>query len=207
MSSKLLSVDPDALEVIVDIRDNEPGDGEFGLLLEITGITGLQFVYELSFVPVADAGEDSFVEKHGELSVIFKERDRDRLEGALIKIGERGLAIENPNSPSPLAGSGATVAQGTLEGPLVDRVTQVIEEEINPSIASHGGATRLVSIDDDNVVYLELMGGCQGCGMASVTLQQGIERILKERVPEITAIKDATDHAGGENPFYEAAKK
>jgi Fe/S biogenesis protein NfuA len=83
----------------------------------------------------------------------------------------------------------------------------VIEEEINPSIASHGGATRLVSIDDDNVVYLELMGGCQGCGMASVTLQQGIERILKERVPEVTAIKDATDHAGGENPFYEAAKK
>ncbi len=207
MSSNVLSVDPDAHEVIVDIRDNEPGDSEFGLLLEITGITGLQFVYELSFMPVADADEGSFIEKHGDLSVILKERDRDRLEGALIKIGERGLSIENPNSPSPLAGSGATTAKGTLEGPLVDRVTQVIEEEINPSIASHGGATRLVSIDDDNVVYLELMGGCQGCGMASVTLQQGIERILMERVPEVTAIKDATDHASGENPFYEAAKK
>jgi Fe/S biogenesis protein NfuA len=207
MSSNILSVDPDAHEVIADIRDNEPGDSEFGLLLEITGITGLQFVYELSFMPVADADEGSFVEKHGDLSVILKERDRDRLEGALIKIGERGLSIENPNSPSPLAGSGATTAKGTLEGPLVDRVTQVIEEEINPSIASHGGATRLVSIDDDNVVYLELMGGCQGCGMASVTLQQGIERILMERVPEVTAIKDSTDHAGGENPFYEAAKK
>lgn len=207
MSSKLLSVDPNALEVIADIRDNEPGDAEFGLLLEITGVTGLEFVYELSFVPVDDIGEGSFIEKHGDLSVVLKEGDRDQLEGALVKVGEHGLAIENPNSPSPLAGSGATTVKGTLEGPLVDRVIQVIEEEINPSIAAHGGSTRLLSIDDDNVVYLELMGGCQGCGMASVTLQQGIERILNERVPEITAIRDTTDHAGGENPFYEAAKK
>ncbi len=156
---------------------------------------------------MVDAGEDSVIEKHGDLSVILKESDRDRLEGALVKIGDRGLAIENPNSPSPLGGGASTAPKGTLEGPLVDRVTQVIDEEINPSIASHGGATRLVSIDDDNVVYLELMGGCQGCGMASVTLQQGIERILMERVPEVTAIKDATDHASGENPFYEAEKK
>lgn len=89
--------------------------------------------------------------------------------------------------------------------PLARQVRHVLEHQINPNIASHGGRADLVGIQDD-VVYVALGGGCQGCSMASVTLQQGIEQLLKQAIPRIRAVVDATDHAGGSNPFYTAAK-
>jgi Fe/S biogenesis protein NfuA len=81
----------------------------------------------------------------------------------------------------------------------------VIEHHVNPSIASHGGHAQLVGVKDD-VVFVALGGGCQGCSMASVTLKQGIEQILKQAIPRIRAVVDATDHAHGSNPFYTADK-
>lgn len=202
--STTLSIEPDALVMITEIRDNEPGDGEFALMMVISGIQGVQFQYELSFVPVSDAGEGDVVERHGDLAVIHRERDLPNLEGAVLRIGEAGLSIDNPNGPSPTIGS---TLPGDLEGPLVEQVNHVLETQINPAIASHGGGARLVSIDEDNVVYLELLGGCQGCGLASVTLKQGIERTLMEAIPEIAGVEDATDHAHGENPYYQQSKK
>ncbi len=83
---------------------------------------------------------------------------------------------------------------------------QVLDQQINPSIASHGGRAELVAVEE-SVAYLRLSGGCQGCGMASVTLSQGIEVAIKEHVPEITGVMDVTDHASGANPYFEAAKK
>ena len=80
------------------------------------------------------------------------------------------------------------------------------DSQINPSIASHGGYAELVAVEED-VAYLRLSGGCQGCGMASVTLSQGIEVVIKESVPEITRVVDVTDHASGANPYFESAKK
>jgi Fe/S biogenesis protein NfuA len=85
------------------------------------------------------------------------------------------------------------------------RVVQVLDQQINPSIAAHGGVAELVAVEG-GTAYLRLGGGCQGCGMASVTLSQGIERAIKEAIPEITAVIDVTDHASGQNPYYEAAK-
>lgn len=104
-----------------------------------------------------------------------------------------GFKFENPNL-KPLGAE-------PLEGPLADRVRQVIEERINPGVASHGGQVTLVDVRD-NVVYLEMSGGCQGCGMAAVTLKQGIERMLREAVPEVEAIEDVTDHKAGTNPYF-----
>lgn len=202
--SNTLAIEPDALAMIIEIRDNEPGDSEFALLMEISGIQGFQFQYELSFVPVTDAGEGDVVERYDSLAVILRERDLPNLDGAVLKIGEAGLSIENPHGPSPtMPGS----IPGSLEGPLAEKVQTILETQINPAIAAHGGGARLVSIDDDNVVYLELLGGCQGCGLASVTLRQGIERTLREAIPEITGVEDATDHAHGENPYYQQSKK
>lgn len=89
--------------------------------------------------------------------------------------------------------------------PLASEVQHVLEHQINPSIASHGGHAELVGIKDD-VVYVALGGGCQGCSMASVTLKQGIEQLLKQAIPRIKAVVDATDHAGGTNPFYSSEK-
>jgi Fe/S biogenesis protein NfuA len=88
---------------------------------------------------------------------------------------------------------------------LIERVRYVLEAEINPKLASHGGRVTLLEIGSDGAVLLQFGGGCHGCGMVDVTLKQGVEKTLRERVPEITAVKDATDHAGGERPYYNKA--
>lgn len=91
---------------------------------------------------------------------------------------------------------------GTDAG-LIERVQYVLESEINPRLASHGGRVSLREIDADGVVMLQFGGGCHGCGMVDVTLKQGVEKTLRERVPEISAVRDATDHASGAKPYYE----
>src|SRR5437763_9915611 len=89
--------------------------------------------------------------------------------------------------------------------PLAAQVESVLVHHVNPSIAGHGGLAQLVGVKDD-VVFVALGGGCQGCSMASVTLKQGIEQILKQAIPRIRAVVDATDHALGNNPFYTSDK-
>jgi Fe/S biogenesis protein NfuA len=86
---------------------------------------------------------------------------------------------------------------------LTDRIAWILETEINPGLASHGGMVTLEEITSDQEVVLRFGGGCHGCGMADVTLKQGIEQTLKGHFPEITAVLDATDHSSGENPYYQ----
>ena len=88
---------------------------------------------------------------------------------------------------------------------LRTRVQDLIDNAINPAIESHGGFVELVDVQD-TVLYLAMGGGCQGCGMADVTLKQGIEALIKDEVPEVTEVVDVTDHAAGMNPFYAPAK-
>jgi Fe/S biogenesis protein NfuA len=208
MTDTILSITEDALRMIQQIRDAEPGDDEFALFIEVTGMQATQFNYELSFVPVVDAQPTDLVERIDDLAIIVRRADADKLRGATINLGDDpinpGLAIDNPNNPVSPAMPSADRAQ--LSGPLVEQVQHVLEHEVNPAIASHGGAARLISVEDDTV-YLELMGGCQGCGMATVTLKHGIERIITEAIPEIARVVDVTDHAGGSNPYYQQAKK
>lgn len=89
------------------------------------------------------------------------------------------------------------------EAGVIERVRYVLEAEINPRLASHGGKVSLLEIDADGTVMLQFGGGCHGCGMVDVTLKQGVEKTLLERVPEITAVRDATDHAAGQKPYYD----
>jgi Fe/S biogenesis protein NfuA len=93
-----------------------------------------------------------------------------------------------------------------LSGDVAQRLLQVLDEQINPAIAAHGGRADLVAVEGDTA-YLRLSGGCAGCGLAAVTLSQGIEVAIRESVPEIVNIVDVTDHASGTNPYYEATKK
>ena len=88
---------------------------------------------------------------------------------------------------------------------LMTKVQDLIENMINPAVAGHGGFVQLVDVKDNNV-YLQMGGGCQGCGAADVTLKQGIERLIKEEIPEIEEVLDTTDHASGSNPYYTAGK-
>lgn len=92
------------------------------------------------------------------------------------------------------------------EAGLIERVQYVLDAEVNPMLASHGGKVSLLEIVAEGVVLLQFGGGCHGCGMVDVTLKQGVEKTLIERVPEITAVRDATDHAVGETPYYSKAE-
>ena len=119
--------------------------------------------------------------------------------------GEGGLVIVNPNTPpAPTLAGLASIPEVDLSDPFAQRVVIVLEQQVNPSIASHGGRADLVAVEDLSV-YLRLSGGCQGCGMAKATLSQGIEVILREAIPEIANVVDVTDHADGTNPYYQPA--
>lgn len=85
---------------------------------------------------------------------------------------------------------------------LAERVDYVLQAEINPAVAGHGGVVTLVEVTTDNIVVLQFGGGCHGCGMVDVTLKEGIEKTLKERCPEIAGVRDVTDHTTGQNPYY-----
>src|SRR3984893_9024292 len=103
-------------------------------------------------------------------------------------------------------GGSATVSRRSpLSDDLMTKGEDLIENMINPAVAGHGGFVQLVDVKD-NKVYLQMGGGCQGCGAADVTLKQGIERLIKEELPEIEEVLDATDHAAGTNPYYTPEK-
>ena len=102
---------------------------------------------------------------------------------------------------------GAGIRPEDLTGSVPERVAQVLEKVVNPAIAMHGGKADLVAVEDDGTVLVQLSGGCQGCGMATVTLSQGIEVSIKEAVPEVTRVVDVTNHDQGSNPYYQPAKK
>jgi len=88
---------------------------------------------------------------------------------------------------------------------LTAKVQELLDSTINPAVAGHGGFVQLIDVKD-NRVYLQLGGGCQGCGAADITLKSGIERLIKEEIPEIEEVLDTTDHAAGENPYYTPSK-
>ena len=88
---------------------------------------------------------------------------------------------------------------------LKNRVQELIDTTINPAVAGHGGYVELIDVQD-NRVYLQMGGGCQGCGAADITLKSGIERLIKEELPEVVEVLDTTDHSSGTNPYYTAGK-
>jgi len=120
-----------------------------------------------------------------------------------------GLAIRQALA----AAAPPVVEKAPTQGPtrqsddeLYERVNDLFEQQVNPMVARHGGRVELIDVQDA-VVLLRMGGGCQGCGMASVTLRQGIEGILTEHIPEVKGIVDITDHASGDNPYFASAKK
>lgn len=109
-------------------------------------------------------------------------------------------AVAPASQPAP--GDGSAVNDDAL----YERVTKVFDEQVNPMVARHGGRVELIDVQDA-VVMLRMGGGCQGCGMADVTLRQGIEGMLAQLVPEVRGIVDITDHTSGANPYFQASKK
>jgi Fe/S biogenesis protein NfuA len=205
ITEPVLTVTDEARSKISEVRANEPDPESLALWVEVSGQAGGAYTYEMYFRPLAEAGADDVVQRHDDLSIVVPIEGVDKLVGATLDFTGAGMVMQNPNRPaaSPPMGSRPPA---DLTGELPQRVLIVLEEQINPAIASHGGRADLVAVED-GIVYLRLSGGCQGCGMASVTLSQGIEVAILDAVPEVTEVIDVTDHASGANPYYEAAKK
>lgn len=190
-----------ALGKILELRDLEELE-DLHLALRISGVGAAGFLYETAFLRGSDVSETDHVEYHGDLPVAIPEGSLDNIRGSVLDLagnGGGGLVIRNPNSPqSPGLDLGEDVE---LTGTPEEKVRQLLDHQINPAIAMHGGVAHLVSVQG-STANLELGGGCQGCGLAAVTLRQGIERAILESIPEITEVVDITDHELGENPYF-----
>ncbi|PKM05396.1 MAG: Fe/S biogenesis protein NfuA [Gammaproteobacteria bacterium HGW-Gammaproteobacteria-6] len=103
------------------------------------------------------------------------------------------LTIKAPNAKVPMVNESS---------PLNERINYLLQTEINPGLASHGGEVKLIDVVENGVAILQFGGGCQGCGMVDVTLKEGIEKTMVARIPEITAVRDVTDHTVKENAYY-----
>jgi Fe/S biogenesis protein NfuA len=208
-TTPVVTLTPEAYKIVREAIEQEPDPGTLALWLEVRGVQAGSFIYDLFFQAVSDADDGDVRHTQDEIEVIVPAGSVDRLRGARLEWSEDnggGLVLVNPNSPTPEEASPGVppeiLAQG-ITGPLALRVAAVLEQAVNPSIASHGGRADLVALnEDDGIAYLRLSGGCQGCAMSQMTLRQGIETTLLEEVPELSSVVDVTDHGGGENPFY-----
>jgi Fe/S biogenesis protein NfuA len=156
----------------------------------------------LEFCEASDlAGDEIGVDCTG-FSVYIDAASADYLEDATVdyQVNSTGgqLTIRAPHIKGSVP---------EANSPFADRVQYVLDSEINPQIAAHGGRVKLVEADADGLVVLQFGGGCHGCGMVDVTLKQGIERTLRGHFPEIKEVRDATDHASGHNPYYSGEKR
>jgi Fe/S biogenesis protein NfuA len=206
----LLAITEKAQEKVMGFRAGVPDGERQAMWVEVTGFQGAEWTYNISLKPLDGAGPDDSVQQAGELSAVVPAADADKLRGATIDWSDDlmsgGLTVVNPNKPDPASPAIGGRPPADLSGPVPQRVMQVIEQQINPAIAAHGGSAELVAVEEETA-YVRLGGGCVGCGMATVTLGQGIEVAIVEAVPEVRQVVDVTDHASGTNPYYEAAKK
>lgn len=171
------------------------GKANAALRVGIGGRSSSGFRYAMNIVDADDRDEDDIVLDLGEFPVFVDRPSLENLQGATIDFVDSaqgsGFQIDNPNP--------------VWRDELALLVQNVLDTQINPGVASHGGYVELHEVRE-NVAYVQLGGGCQGCGMADVTLKQGIEAMILESVPSIIAVRDATDHASGTNPYYRPSK-
>jgi Fe/S biogenesis protein NfuA len=201
----VLTVTDAAREKILEVRAAEPDPDTLALRIEVTGEEAGAFTYALELVPLSDAAAEDVVQRHDDLSVMVAGVSIEQITGATLDFSGAGMVIQNPNRPVVAPGPGDH-PDADLSGPVAQAVLAILEADINPQIAAHGGRADLVAVED-GVVYVRMSGGCQGCGLASVTLTQGIEVAIVDAVPDVVSVRDVTDHSMGENPYYEAAKK
>jgi len=205
----ILKLTDEARNVVLDALSAE-GDGDtMGLYVEVTGTRGAGYAYDLYFSELSEAPEGSAIGVDGGVSIVIPAKSIERLRGSRLEFaseGGGGLVLVNPNIPTSEElnpGVPADILEIGLEGPTATFAISVLEQHVNPSIASHGGRADLVALDEDKkIAYIKMSGGCQGCSMSRLTLTQGIEATLRDAIPELTEVIDVTDHASGVNPFY-----
>jgi len=196
----VLEITDAALAQVLELRDKEQDDEALGLRIEITGAQGTDFVYDLAFATADEAVPGDAVHEMDDFFVIVPQDSVADMRGATLDLpaaeSQGGLVLRNPNKPNPLVGPAVDLT-GTVE----ERVRQLLDGVVNPMVAAHGGRADLVSVEGDTA-FVRMGGGCQGCGAASATLEQGITTAILENIPEISRVADVTDHTAGANPYY-----
>jgi len=159
------------------------------------GIGGPRF--ELTLVGDSDREADDVQVEMGDFLVLVAGDSAERLDGATVdyveRVNESGFEVR-PATRSPRV-------QGPPQGELATKVNEVLNAQVNPAVSAHGGEIVLVDVQGSEI-FIEMAGGCQGCALSRMTLKQGVERMVRQAIPEITAVHDVTDHTSGDNPFY-----
>ena len=187
----MLEITDKAREMLNQFAEQAENEGELALKVDIVGRGPKGFQYDLQLVDKNDAQEDAIETEVNGMTVFVGTRSALYLDGTTLDYKETlmggGFSFDNPN---PM-----------WMDELSNAVADIIASEVNPVVASHGGHVDLIGVDAGKAI-IAFGGGCQGCGMVDVTLKQGVEVMIKDSVPGISEVVDATDHAAGTNPFY-----
>jgi Fe/S biogenesis protein NfuA len=199
----MIEITKDARDRIQDFVAAEMvTDPALRITLDSSAPTPLARSYTISLVDKDDRERTEIAINVDGIRVFLNLDTSNLLSGAVVdwveENGSGGFRVEDPKAraarpPEP--------SELRISGPLAERVQQLIDEVINPGIAAHGGFVELVDVSEDTL-YIRTGGGCQGCAASQATLRMGIERMVREQVPEIANIEDVTDHTAGANPYY-----
>jgi Fe/S biogenesis protein NfuA len=205
-NSPILQVTDDAADVVSGALAEEPDGDKLGLRVAISGTEmspsmTFEFSYDLSLYEIDKVDGDDAVHETGGLTVIVPADSVANLSGSTLDVPSNplqgGLVIRNPNRPD----MGDRIELSESDS-VSERLQDLLNNHVNPSLAAHGGYVELVRVEESKA-YLLMGGGCQGCTMSAATLHQGVAAIISQHVPEIIDVIDVTDHAAGENPFYQ----
>jgi Fe/S biogenesis protein NfuA len=193
--TRMLTITESAQRKILSViqAQGRPGDG---LRIAVVGRTSSGFTYDMHLVEAGEAAAEDIIVDTGDFPVIIDHESAPHLQDIIIdyveNLQQSGFRIGNPNP--------------VWTDPKAIAIQELLDTQINPGVATHGGHVELVAVRD-NVVYIRFSGGCQGCGMVGVTLNQGVEEAIREAFPEIREIIDTTDHAAGTNPYYQSSEE
>jgi Fe/S biogenesis protein NfuA len=198
LSEPIIEITALAHAKLIELRADETEPEKYGLRLEIISLPGEDFRYDLSFDEFLKAAFTDEVRTVDGLRVIVPGKDVESLTGATLDYADStGLVLRNPNKPQ------MTRPEGLVFDDVISaEVEAVITTEVNPSLAAHGGFVTYVGHDEHGTAYLTMGGGCHGCSMSRMTMLDGVQTMLIEKVPQIERVKDITDHSTGETPYY-----
>lgn len=189
----MIKVSDLARQKVLEVAEAQGRKGE-GLRLHVRNGGTSMVQFGLSFLEAGQESENDIIVDAGDFKIYIAKDDENFLKDATLNFIDgphgSGFQVDAPNAQPERP-----------SGPLADKIQKVLEEQVNPSLAGHGGMVALEGLKD-NVAYLRFGGGCQGCGMVNATLKDGVEVAIKKAVPEIEAVRDITDHADGKNPYY-----
>ena len=193
----MITVTEAAQKEIVNLMDSQEATVK-GVRVKAEAISPLRANFRLAFVTEGQEEDGDQVQPFEGFGVYVDPDSVDYVQDITIDFVDgpmgRGFKIENPHRIPP-----------HLKGTIVEKVQEIIDEKINPGVASHGGQVTLIDVKD-SIAYVQFGGGCQGCGMVDLTLKQGVEGVLKQSLPEIEEVIDITDHADGKNPYYQQSR-